>query len=84
MSFGERLKQIRKFHNKSQREVAKAAGIDHTYLSKIENGALPPPSAKTLRKIFEFLGEESLALYREAGICYHCQGTGKAPRPPSI
>ena len=46
--FGARLRELRKQAGMSLRELADRVGIDFTYLSKIENGAMPPPSEKVL------------------------------------
>lgn len=40
MKFGQRLLELRRAKNLSQRELAKMVGINYTYLSKIENGRL--------------------------------------------
>ena len=48
-SFGEYLRDLRKRAGLSQRELAEAAGIDFTYLSKIENSRVEPPAEQTLR-----------------------------------
>ena len=49
--FGERLRAARKDRQFSQRRVASEVGIDHTYLSKIEAGTIPPPSSETISKL---------------------------------
>jgi transcriptional regulator with XRE-family HTH domain len=50
MDFGTRLRQLRvgKFN---QRSLADKVGIDFTYLSKIENGKMPPPSEEVIVKL---------------------------------
>lgn len=58
-NFGQYLKKIRLEHNISQRELADNIGVDYTYLSKIENGKLEPPAEDTIKKIADFLGEDS-------------------------
>lgn len=50
-SFGEYLRGLRKRAGFSQRELAARAGIDFTYLSKIENGRVDPPGEATLRAL---------------------------------
>jgi transcriptional regulator with XRE-family HTH domain len=40
------------------RQVAARAGIEPTYLSKLERGELAPPSEGTTRRIAEDLGED--------------------------
>jgi transcriptional regulator with XRE-family HTH domain len=55
VTFGQLLKEIRHDKNVSQRELALSVGVDFTYISKIENDRLPPPSAETIIKIAESL-----------------------------
>jgi transcriptional regulator with XRE-family HTH domain len=51
MTFGERLRQLRREQRMNQRTLAASVGIDFTYLSKIENGRMAPPSADTIVKL---------------------------------
>lgn len=55
MAFGERVRELRKAQGMSQRELADRAGIDFTYLSKIENGRMEPPSEQVIRRVAEEL-----------------------------
>ena len=48
LTFGQRLREIRRAKNISQRELADRVGVDFTYLSKIENDRMPAPSGKTI------------------------------------
>lgn len=57
--FGEYLKDVRKRNRISQRELAKQVGVDFTYISKIENDAMPAPSEETIIKIAAALGEDT-------------------------
>jgi len=41
----------------TQRDVAAAAGIDVSYLSKIENDRLAPPASETIARIAQTLGD---------------------------
>ena len=52
---GTRLRALRRAAGLTQAELADAAGIDHTYLSKIEHGAVEPPSVATLRRMADRL-----------------------------
>jgi|GEM_PF-807468 Predicted transcriptional regulators len=61
-SFGQHLKELRRSANVSQRDLADKAGVDYTYISKVENDRLPPPSAETIEKISEILGADSTDL----------------------
>ncbi len=51
MTFGERVRQLRKGHFLTQRDLAERVGIDFTYLSKIENGHGVPPAEETIRRL---------------------------------
>jgi len=57
--FGDYLKTIRKRNQISQRELANLVGVDFTYISKIENDAMPAPSEDTIKKIASVLGEDA-------------------------
>jgi len=48
MTFGTDLKEQRRKTGISQRELAKKIGVDFSYISKLENDRLPPPSAETI------------------------------------
>lgn len=64
-SFGEVLRERRRAAGLTQRQLAERAGLDFSYISKIENDRLPPPAADTVVKLCRFLGipsEELLAL----------------------
>ncbi len=59
MTLGERIRELRTIRSLTQREAAAKAGIDFTYLSKIENGKLDRsdhPSEKLIRKLADVLG----------------------------
>lgn len=63
-TFGQKLRDKRRSANISQRELATKVGVDYTYISKLENDRLSPPSAETIEKIAEVLNispEELLA-----------------------
>ena len=63
--FGQKLREFRRAAGISQRELAKQIGVDFSYISKIENGRLPPPSADTIvniSQVLEIEPEELLAL----------------------
>lgn len=67
-AFGDHLRGLRKQAGLSQRELAQRAGIDFTYLSKIENGRVDPPAEETMRALARTLGvdpEELLARARK-------------------
>ena len=50
-TFGQLMKDLRRSRSISQRDLAIQVGVDFTYISKIENDRLPPPSAQTIEKI---------------------------------
>lgn len=58
MTFGETVRQWRVAQKKNQRDLAAEIGIDFTYLSKLENGRMSPPSEGTIRRIAAALGHE--------------------------
>ncbi|MFW6116394.1 MAG: helix-turn-helix domain-containing protein [bacterium] len=65
MKFGRVIRKLRLQNELSQRELADRLGIDFTYLSKIENSKVPPPSDEVIRKLARELDadlEELLAL----------------------
>ena len=58
MDFPERLRSLRKQAQLSQRDLAERIGVDFTYLSKIENGRVEPPSEAVLKGIARELAGE--------------------------
>ena len=48
---------MRKRAQMSQRDLAERIGVDFTYLSKIENGRVEPPSEAVLKNISKELAE---------------------------
>ena len=58
MDFPERLRSLRKQAQLSQRDLAERIGVDFTYLSKIENGRVEPPSEVVLKGIARELAAE--------------------------
>jgi HTH-type transcriptional regulator, competence development regulator len=62
MTFGERIRQLRKAKNLNQSELADKVGINFTYLSKIENDKLETtdfPSEDTIKKLAKALGADA-------------------------
>lgn len=57
--FGEYLRDSRKRAGLTLRDLAQRAGIDFTYLSKIENGRVPPPAESTVRTLAAQLGVDA-------------------------
>jgi transcriptional regulator with XRE-family HTH domain len=63
-AFGKTLRELRRSAGVSQRELASRVGVDFSYISKVENGRIPPPAADTIVRICEVLGvdpDQSLA-----------------------
>jgi transcriptional regulator with XRE-family HTH domain len=61
MTFGERIRQLRKAKNLNQSELAAKVGINFTYLSKIENDKVASsefPSEDTIKKLAKALGAD--------------------------
>jgi transcriptional regulator with XRE-family HTH domain len=61
MSFGEKLRSLRREKKLSQRGLAELVGLNFTYLSKIENSKLDfagYPSEGTILKLAEALGAD--------------------------
>jgi len=59
MTFGEKIRQLRKAKNLNQSELADKVGINFTYLSKIENDNVASsdfPSEDTIKKLAKALG----------------------------
>ncbi len=54
--FGTRIRELRIKARLSQRCLASKVGVNFTYLSKIENGLLPPPSEKVISQLAGVLG----------------------------
>jgi transcriptional regulator with XRE-family HTH domain len=70
MTFGQRLRELRKSKNLGQRPLAERVGINFTYLSKIENERLdfaPFPGEELIRRLAKALDadEDELMLLAE-------------------
>ena len=71
-AFGDHVRELREQKRKedprfSLRQVAARAGIEPTYLSKLERGELAPPSEETTLRLAEDLGEDPDVLLALAG-----------------
>jgi|SRR5687768_17978362 len=65
IKFGDALREFRRAIGMSQRELADRAGLDFSYISKMENNRIPPPAADTIVLICKILNigsEELLSL----------------------
>ncbi len=68
MTFGQRLRELRKAKGMNQKELADKVGIDFTYLSKLENDRMSPPREKyivALAKALEADSDELLGLAKK-------------------
>jgi PAS domain S-box-containing protein len=63
VTFGQRLRELRKAKGITQRELADIVGVSFTYLSKIENSAMPPPRGKTIVALAHALDADSDELF---------------------
>lgn len=66
-TYGELLRDWREGRGLSQRDLADQVGCDFTYLSKIETGAVEPPSDDLSRKIAEALRINADLLINQSG-----------------
>jgi len=65
--FGKRLRSLRIQNELTLRELAAKININFTYLSKIENGVLPPPGEKVILMLAEVLNADKDELMTLAG-----------------
>ncbi len=62
-SFGNRLRELRREKGFTLRQLADLAGVDFTYLSKVENDRVPyTPAADTIRTLARALGVDPIEL----------------------
>ncbi len=67
IGFGTKLRELRQDKGLTLRALAEAAGIDFTYLSKIENDRVEHlPSAETIRDLAQALDEDAMGLLQLA------------------
>jgi transcriptional regulator with XRE-family HTH domain len=65
--FGARLRELRQEKGMTLRALAEAAGVDFTYLSKIENDRVEHlPSAETIRDLAQALEVDAMELLQLA------------------
>jgi transcriptional regulator with XRE-family HTH domain len=65
--FGKRLLELRKKKKLSLREIALRSDVDFTYISKLENGQLHPPSEAVIMRLTKALGDDKDELIRLSG-----------------
>jgi transcriptional regulator with XRE-family HTH domain len=62
-TFGQKLRELRQEKGLTLRALAEAAGVDFTYLSKIENDKVGYlPGAETIRDLAQALGVDAIEL----------------------
>lgn len=62
-SFGIRLRELRREKGFTLRQLAELAGVDFTYLSKVENDRVPyTPAADTIRTLARAMGADPMEL----------------------
>jgi transcriptional regulator with XRE-family HTH domain len=66
--FGTKLRELRKAAGLTLRDLAEKVEVNFSYLSKIENGVLPPPSEKVVRQLAAALNYDKDELLALAGI----------------
>jgi transcriptional regulator with XRE-family HTH domain len=67
-SFGRALREERRRRKLTLSHLASLSGMSASYLSRIEHGQLPPPSAKILHRLANALNIEVGALQAAAGL----------------
>lgn len=65
--FGAKIRRLRLKAQLTQRDLAAKVGVDFTYLSKIENGVLPPPAEKIILNLARVLNADKDELNALAG-----------------
>lgn len=74
MDFGSYIRERRKALKYSLRDLADAAEIDFTYLSKVETGRFPPPSEDVIQRLAKALDDdvdELLAMAKKVDTSIH-------------
>jgi transcriptional regulator with XRE-family HTH domain len=66
-TFGQLLREKRRSAGITQRDLAARAGLDFSYISKLENDRIPPPAADTIVAICRVLGFEPQQLLASSG-----------------
>ena len=59
MTFGQRLRELRKAKGLTQEELAQKAAISSTYVSKLETGVMHSPRQKVILALAKALGANS-------------------------
>lgn len=67
LAFGGRLRTLRLARDITQDKLAACVGVDHTYLSKMEHGAIMPPSSYVIHRLADVLHADESELLCLAG-----------------
>ena len=67
-TFGQKLRELRQQLDLTLKNLEARVNVNYTYLSKIENGVLPPPSEKVVLQLAEALNADKEELLLLAGI----------------
>jgi transcriptional regulator with XRE-family HTH domain len=67
VSFGARLRQLRRAQSLTQRQVAERVPMSSGNLSRIENGQQGPPADETIERLAAALSVDAEVLFRLAG-----------------
>jgi transcriptional regulator with XRE-family HTH domain len=67
LSFGDRLRELRKAKGLTQKGLAAKVDLDFTYLSKVETGSAEPPREDKIRKLAAALNADAEELVLLAG-----------------
>lgn len=67
LMFGQALRLARHARGVSLRTLAERAGVDFTYVSRVETGAFPPPAAATIVRLARALDADADELCALAG-----------------
>jgi len=62
--FGEAVRELRTAQNLGLRETASKVGISPAYLSRVERGKEPPPSAEVIKELARVLAADPDVLFR--------------------
>ena len=79
-AFAQRILELRRRANLTQRQLAQQLGIDFTYLSKLENGRGDPPSEETIKRLAAAVkgdAEELLALAGKISVELRARAAGE-------
>lgn len=66
MDFGPYLRDLRRGKRLTQQQLADAINVDFTYLSKIENSRVDPPSEAAIRRLAAVLDADPEAMLARA------------------